>query len=474
MRNRLIPFIICLLVLALNQLPLAAATIDSNKRFAWLEEAKFGLFIHWGLYSQVGKGEWHMNHRKIPIEEYSRLAASFNPIKFNASEWVSIAKDAGMKYIVITSKHHDGFALFGSNASAYNIVDATPFKRDVIAELKEACDAAGIKLGLYYSHAQDWYHRGGMSTYNWKEPSSMEEMNDYLRNISMPQVREILTRYKPAILWFDTPGRMTPELARPFTDLVREISPDTLINSRLIFSGREVNDLNQEKLRALEMLDVDYLSYMDRQIPENSPWTRWETCMTLNHSWGFTDRDNDWKSPNLVISQLLEIVSKNGTLLLNVGPTGEGTIPAESVTVLKKVGNWLKLNGAAVYGAKPVSFNLAGSPTPESLKRKEDAEARSAKLNKPAPLTPLERTYPWIATRNGNSIYLAIFQWPENGNLVVDNVPHDITGIHLTSAPASALEFTKVNEKLTISLPPKPEGDLPPVLCLSSTGNLPD
>jgi alpha-L-fucosidase len=467
MKIRLFPLILCVLIQAHLLLPLAAKTIDSNDRFAWLEHAKFGLFIHWGLYSQVGKGEWHMNNQKVPIEEYSLLAKSFNPTNFNAAEWVGIAKDAGMKYIVITSKHHDGFALFGSNASAYNIVDATPFKRDVIAELKEACDAAGIKLGLYYSHAQDWYHRGGMSTYNWKEPSSMEEMNDYLRNISMPQVREILTRYKPAILWFDTPGRMTPELARPFTGLVREISPDTLINSRLIFSGREVNELSQEKLRALEMLDVDYLSYMDRQIPENSPWTRWETCMTLNHSWGFTERDNDWKSPSLVISQLLEIVSKNGTFLLNVGPTEEGEIPAESVAVLKKVGEWLQLNGAPVYGAKPVSFNIPGTPTQASLKHKAEVEARFAKLNKPAPLTPLERTYPWIATRNGNSIYLTIFKWPAENQLTIERVKQQIQGICLSSTTDQPVEFTHKGDRLAITLPAKPTGDLPPVLCLS-------
>jgi len=290
-----------------------------------------------------------------------------------------------MKYIVITSKHHDGFALFDSQVSDYNIVDATPFKRDMIAELKAACDAEGIKLGLYYSHAQDWYHRGGSHHHNWKTPSGMDEMKDYLNNISLPQVKEILTQYQPAIIWYDTPRRMTPAMAEPFSKLVREISPGTLINSRIALDGNKMDKVSQKDLDMLKSLDTDYLSYADREIPANSPWDKWETCMTLNSSWGFTHGDNAWKSPSRVIMQLLEVVSKNGAFLLNVGPTAEGELPAESITVLKQVGDWLKLNGDAVYGAQPVSFNLPGTPTAESLKQTKKPASPSSSATPPTP-----------------------------------------------------------------------------------------
>ena len=177
-----------------------------KQRAAWMDEEKFGLFIHWGLYSQVARGEWYMHAKKVPVEEYAKLAETCNPTKFDAGEWVKIAKNAGMKYIVITSKHHDGFALFDSKASDYNIVRATPFKRDLIAELKQACDAEGIRLGLYYSHAQDWYHRGGSPRYNWSDPSSMDEMKDYLEHISLPQVKELLTSTIPTSSGTIRPG----------------------------------------------------------------------------------------------------------------------------------------------------------------------------------------------------------------------------------------------------------------------------
>ena len=457
--------------------PAAPSTPTSSTpaRADWLDQDKFGLFIHWGLYSQIAKGEWYMHSRKVPIEEYSKLAETCNPTKFSATEWVKIAKDAGMKYIVITSKHHDGFALFDSQVSNYNIVDATPFKRDMIAELKAACDAQGIKLGLYYSHAQDWYHRGGSHHYNWKNPSGMDEMQHYLNNISLPQVKEILTQYQPAIIWYDTPRRMTPALAEPFSKLVREISPSTLINSRIALDGNKMDKVSQKDLDMLKSLDTDYISYADREIPANSPWKHWETCMTLNGSWGFTKGDNAWKTPSHVIQQLLEVVSKNGAFLLNVGPTAEGEFPAESVTVLKQVGDWLKLNGDAVYGAQPVSFNLPGTPTAESLKRKADKEARFAKLKRDAPHTSLERDFPWLATRKGDTIHLTIFDWPTDNTLTIAKVSQDIKNIqdiesiHLATEsgkPLKPLKHSLSDGTLTISLPTKPAGNLPPVLRL--------
>ena len=437
-----------------------------DPRAAWMDEDKFGLFIHWGLYSQVARGEWYMHAKKVPVEEYAKLAETCNPTKFDAGEWVKIAKNAGMKYIVITSKHHDGFALFDSKASDYNIVRATPFKRDLIAELKQACDAEGIRLGLYYSHAQDWYHRGGSPRYNWSDPSSMDEMKDYLEHISLPQVKELLIQYDPDIIWYDTPRRMSPALSAPFSELVRELSPKTLINSRIALDGNKMGNVSPKDLAMLQKLDVDYLSYADREIPANSPWQHWETCMTLNGAWGFTRGDNNWKSPSHVIKQLLEVVSKGGAFLLNVGPDAEGQFPPESVAVLTQVGAWLKANGNAVYGAKPVSFNLEGTPTRAYLARKAAMEKRFAKLNRPVPHIAVERDFPWIATRNGDTIYITLFEWPGD-TFRVEGFKHEIRQAALASDLAVTLAVVLQGETLTVTLPEKSPGKLPVVLCLT-------
>ena len=214
-----------------------------DARMGWWREARFGMFIHWGVYSVpagtydgkqiAGIGEWIMNNASIPMSTYGAYAKDFNPTKFDADEWVSIAKNAGMKYIVITSKHHDGFAMFHSKASSYNIYDATPFKRDPLAELAAACAKQGMKLGFYYSQAQDWGHAGGAAirkdnrkTDHW-DAGQDGSFDDYLKTVALPQVMEILTNYGPvAVLWFDTPtGAMTKERAQPFVDLLLECLP---------------------------------------------------------------------------------------------------------------------------------------------------------------------------------------------------------------------------------------------------------
>jgi alpha-L-fucosidase len=295
----------------------------------------------------------------------------------------------------------------------------------------------------------------------------MEEMATYLEKIALPQVKELLTQYNPDIIWFDTPRRMSASFAEPFSRLIRKISPNTLINSRLFLDGSKMSTISEKNLAALKKLDVDYLSYADREIPSSSPWENWETCMTLNGSWGFTKGDNKWKTPTHVIQQLFEVVSKNGTFLLNVGPRPDGSFPTESVAVLKQVGDWLKLNGDAVYGAKPVSFNIEGTPTAASLQRKADKEARFAKLNRPAPHTSLERDFPWIATRKGDTIFIAVFDWPADNALVIENFSEKITDARLSSNPDASLQTRLDGKTLRISLPRNPGGDLPPVIRLS-------
>jgi alpha-L-fucosidase len=332
-------------------LPLGAAaqtpapdTPEARKaRLAWFHEAKYGLFIHWGLYAipagewkgqrVPGIGEWIMNRARIPVAEYEQLARQWNPVKFDAEAWVQLAKDAGMKYVVITAKHHDGFALYDSKVSRWDVVDATPSKRDVLKELAAACQKHGLPLGFYYSQAQDWHDPNGAGN-DWDfGPDDKKDFDKYLREKAEPQVRELLTGYGPvALVWFDTPRMMNAARAQRFTDAVRALQPKTLIDGRLGAAG-------------------DYITTGDNVIPSQVQAEAWEVPATINHTWGFRKDDQDWKSPGSIVFKLVDIVSKGGNYLLNVGPRADGVIPEASQDVLRAAGRWLKVNGEAVYGA---------------------------------------------------------------------------------------------------------------------------
>jgi alpha-L-fucosidase len=361
-------------------------------RLSWFREAKYGLFIHWGLYAipagewkgrtVPGIGEWIMNRARIPVLEYEALAAQWNPVSFDAEAWARLAEEAGMKYVVITSKHHDGFALFGSKASRYNAVEATPFRRDVLKELAEACRKRGIRLGFYYSQAQDWHEPNGAGN-TWDfGPDEKKDFDRYLREKAEPQVRELLTGYGPvALVWFDTPRLMTPERGKRFTDLVRSLQPDTLIDGRLGAAG-------------------DYVSTGDNVIPSRVGDQAWETPATMNHTWGYRKDDEDWKSPGEITFKLVDIVSKGGNYLLNVGPKADGTIPQASQDTLRTVGRWLRLNGEAVYGAGPTPFG-------DEL---GEASARGTKDLRGNPLF-LSRNE-WRVTTKPGRLYFTFFQEP--------------------------------------------------------------
>lgn len=326
-----------------------ALSPETEKALQEWRQARFGMFIHWGLYAVPagewkekeipGIGEWIMNRAKIPVAEYETLTQQFNPTKFNAEEWVRVAKNAGVKYIVITSKHHDGFAIFKSDASKYNIVDATPFGRDPLKELAAACQKAGIKLGFYYSQTQDWHEPNGFgNTWDFKDPSP-EAFNSYLENKVKPQVRELLTNYGPvALIWFDTPKIMTKEQSQDLANFVHKLQPSCLV------SGRVGNGVG------------DYDSSGDNQITVGIVKKDWEAPVTMNHTWGFKKNDSEWKPVPVLVRQLVRTVSGGGNYLLNVGPDATGVIPAPSVDRLAEIGKWLDINGESIYGASASPF----------------------------------------------------------------------------------------------------------------------
>jgi alpha-L-fucosidase len=310
----------------------------------WWKDAKYGMFIHWGVYSKLaglwkgkevaGIGEWIMKRFEIPVSEYEEAAKNFNPAGFNAKEWVKIAKDAGMKYLVITAKHHDGFAMYHSDCSKFNIVDFTPFGRDPIAELAVECEKEGIRLCFYYSQAQDWHDPDG---YGFGTPNEEKNFRRYLDEKCIPQLRELLTKYgKVGLIWFDTPQIMSVEHSTELRDLVKSIQPDCIV------SGRIGNRLGE------------YMSTGDNRIPVVPFDGDWEVPATLNDTWGFKTNDHNWKNPKDILSLLLKINSRGGNYLLNVGPDPMGIIPKESIDILNKVGDFINKNGNAVYATKAV------------------------------------------------------------------------------------------------------------------------
>ena len=377
-----------------------------EKRLKWWREARFGMFIHWGLYSVPagewkgklipGIGEWIMNRAKIPVAEYEQLAPQFNPVKFNAEEWVNVAKSAGAKYIVITAKHHDGFAMYGSKASKYNIVDATPFKRDPLKELATAAQKAGIKLCFYYSQTQDWHEFDAVGN-DWDFPDeSKKNFARYLEEKVKPQVRELLTNYGPVgLIWFDTPRNITKEQSKELVDLVHQLQPDCLV------SGRVGHGLG------------DYDSVGDNQISVGQVKRDWESPVTMNDTWGFKKDDNNWKSTAILIRQLVQIASRGGNYLLNVGPTSEGLIPQPSVERMAEIGQWLKVNSEGVNGTGP---------------------------------SPFAYELPWgIITTKPGKLYLHVFDWPQK-ELVLYGIKNKVQKAYLL-ANKSGLKITQQTDK---------------------------
>ena len=428
------------------------------QRMDWFKAAKFGMFIHWGVYAQAA-GEWKgaKNHAewlqltaKIPIAEYTELAKQFNPVKFDAEAWAQLAQDAGMKYVVLTSKHHDGFAMYDSPSNPYNILQVTPFKRDPVKELAEACRRRGLKFCVYYSLGRDWHDPdvptgspgnakfppGSRSNLVDFPDESKKDFTRYFERKVKPQVRELVTQYGPlGILWFDTPEKISKAQSLELRDLIHDAQPDCIINARI---GNGVGDYGTP----------------EQEIPHGKDVKPWETCMTLNGHWGYNQADQNWKSTETLLRNLIDIASKGGNYLLNVGPTGEGVIPEPSVVRLREIGGWMKANGEAIYGVGPTPFGPEAGAFSATEKDKND---------KPKFIP----SWAWRCTTKPNRLFVHVFAWPKDGALALPVVEQKIVKAYLLADPARApLAVEQGAAGTKITLPAAAPDPIASVVCL--------
>jgi len=377
---------------------------QNTDKLNWWKEAKFGLFLHWGLYSI---GEWNGKPQKanehfmfaeqIPLKEYAKIAETFNPVNFNADLWVKTAKEAGMKYIVITAKHHDGFAMFDSPSDNYNIVSMTPYYHDPMKDLAVACKKYNIKLCFYYSLGRDWASpdatwakEGSKAGNTWDFPNNQEKDNNkYIEKKVKPQLKELLTQYGPVgVIWFDTPEGTTPAQSESIRKLILSIQPNCIINNRI---GNSFGDyiVAEQKIEA---------------ATELKPW---ESCITMSGKWGFSKFDKSWKTPELLVRHLVEIVCKGGNFLLNVGPDSLGEFPAQSVKNLEVIGDWMKINSEAIYGTQP--FSTANEYAINVTDLKADVMGKSSNDFTSKKINP-----DLYFNQKGDAIYLFARSWNQN------------------------------------------------------------
>ncbi|MDZ7386493.1 MAG: alpha-L-fucosidase [candidate division KSB1 bacterium] len=417
-----------------------------DARMRWWREARFGLFIHWGLYAipagewqgNTEHGEWIMHTAQIPVEQYEQFRLQFNPVKFDADQWVRLAKEAGMRYIVITSKHHDGFCLFDSKHTDYDIM-STPFQRDIMRELSQACARHGLKICWYHS-IMDWHHPDYLPRRPWeKRPAAgadFARFRQYLHN----QVTELLTNYGPiGVMWFDGEWEDTwrHEYGVELYNLCRTLQPDVIVNNRV--------DVGREGMAGLtrEGEFVGDFGTPEQEVPATGlPGVDWETCMTMNRHWGYNKHDHDWKSATELIRTLADVASKGGNFLLNVGPTAEGEFPAPCVERLKAIGAWMKVNSEAIYATQASPF----------------------------PVLPWGRCTQKALSRTRTRLYLHVFEWPEDGRLTVPGILNRPHKAFLLASPRKLLKVARKEDALVIHVPAKAPDSTNSVVVLDIDG----
>jgi alpha-L-fucosidase len=408
-----------------------------EERMQWWRDARFGMFIHWGPYSVPagiynGKevnstGEWIMNTAPIPISEYEEYAKQFDPRKFDAKKWARTMKEAGMKYMVITSKHHDGFGLWDSKVSDYDIVDFSPYGQDILKALSEACKEEGIRFGVYHS-IMDWHHPQAQGL-NYPEYNTQDSLKmnsrfpEYYTNYLKPQVTELIENYAPEIIWFDGEWihEYTHEMGQEMYQYLRGLKPSVIINNRVDKGRQGMQGMNKE--------DDDYAGDFgtpEQEILEGAANVDWESCMTMNDTWGYKLNDHNWKSAEVLIHNLIDVASKGGNYLLNVGPTAEGEIPEPSLERLQEMGNWLRTNGEVVYGTEKLKAHFKQGDDIRFTKKREEQIIYAISLKAPKKDLVLKFVKPLEGSKIeliGSDIPLN-YTYSEEEGLII-NIPED-------------------------------------------------